>query len=396
MYVYNEVRVFTGDDLLSPTTVTVADGLITAVGEPPPPGADVVEGRGRTLLPGLIDAHAHVVDGDLEQAAAFGVTTVLDMMADPVRIAAVRETTTSPQVADLRTAGTAATVPGGYGWYLVEMGLLPPFPLFSDPDTAGTFLDERLAEGSDYLKILLDDGSTVGMPTRNMGDAQLHALVAAARDRKVRTVAHALTAATARQAAAAGVDVLGHLFVDEPDPELPAELAARGITVIPTLSVLGELFGRRRAGAMAADPRVSPYLRERPRAMLTMDAVPLGEDARHDVEVAWRTLGELRAAGVEILAGSDAANPGTAHGVSLHVELRQLVEAGLTPAEALTAATAAPARRFGLTDRGRIAPGLRADLLLVDGDPTADIDHTLDIAGVWRGGRRVERLPRTC
>ena len=75
-------------------------------------------------------------------------------------------------------------------------------------------------------------------------------------------------------------------------------------------------------------------------------------------------------------AGTDAPNSGTAHGASLHGELQLLVEAGLTPTEALAAATSAPAAAFHLTDRGRIAPGLRADLVLVEGDPTADILQT--------------------
>jgi imidazolonepropionase-like amidohydrolase len=94
---------------------------------------------------------------------------------------------------------------------------------------------------------------------------------------------------------------------------------------------------------------------------------------------------------VEILAGSDAPNPGTAHGASLHHELELLVRAGLTPIEALRAATSAPARRFGLADRGRIAPGQRADLLLVAGDPTADILATRAIERIWKNGAVVER-----
>jgi imidazolonepropionase-like amidohydrolase len=93
-----------------------------------------------------------------------------------------------------------------------------------------------------------------------------------------------------------------------------------------------------------------------------------------------------------VLAGTDAAHlgaPGTAHGASLHDELRLLTVAGWTPASALRAATALPARRFGLADRGRIEPGKRADLLLVDGDPTRTISDTLLIRAVWRQGTRL-------
>ena len=90
-----------------------------------------------------------------------------------------------------------------------------------------------------------------------------------------------------------------------------------------------------------------------------------------------------------ILAGTDAPAPGLAHGPSLHRELELLVRSGLTPLEALAAATSEPARIFGFHDRGRIAVGLRADLVLVDGDPTADVTATRKIVGVWKLG--VER-----
>lgn len=95
-----------------------------------------------------------------------------------------------------------------------------------------------------------------------------------------------------------------------------------------------------------------------------------------------------------ILAGTDANNaPGAPasvpHGPSLHHELALLVDAGLTPRDALRAATALPARHFGLADRGAVAPGLRAGLVLVDGDPLADITATARVRAVWCGG--VER-----
>ena len=92
-----------------------------------------------------------------------------------------------------------------------------------------------------------------------------------------------------------------------------------------------------------------------------------------------------------ILAGTDAPNPGTAHGSSLHRELELLVQAGLSPEAALAAATSVPARIYGLRDRGRIAPGLRADLVLVNGDPSRDITATRDIVSIWKRGVRLER-----
>jgi imidazolonepropionase-like amidohydrolase len=99
---------------------------------------------------------------------------------------------------------------------------------------------------------------------------------------------------------------------------------------------------------------------------------------------------------VDILAGSDVSEPisglgGLAHGASLHHELQLLVAAGLTPAEALRAATSTPARRFMLDDRGRIAPGACADLLLVDGDPLTNISDTLNIRAMWHRG--VQLIP---
>jgi len=95
---------------------------------------------------------------------------------------------------------------------------------------------------------------------------------------------------------------------------------------------------------------------------------------------------------VPILAGTDASNPGTAHGTSMQLELSLLVRAGQTPVEALIAGTSAPARAFEYSDRGRIASGLRADLVLVDGDPTQDIAATRAIAGVWKGGVALDRV----
>lgn len=392
----HDVRVFTGDTVLPNAHVAFENGLIVTVSTQPSPvaaGTEIVDGRGRTLLPGLIDAHAHVFPGNLEQAVVFGVTTVLDLMADPAAIGTLRrQAGTTPAMADVRTAGTAATVPGGYGAYLVEMGYLPPFPTLTEPAHAEAFVDARLSEGSDYIKILIDDGSTTGTPLPKLGEDTMTALVDHAHARDRLTIAHVLNASDAATAVHAGVDVLGHLFVDRPaDPDLPHLLAERDTAVIPTLAVLDGLFGRPHASELLADHRIEPYLDATSRQMLSFGDFPLNPEARHDLDVPHQTLSLLRDAGVTILAGSDASNPDTAHGATLHLELELLVRAGLTPIEALIAATSAPADRFALDDRGRIAPGLRADLLLVDGDPTSTITNTRDITAIWRNGQRVER-----
>jgi len=107
--------------------------------------------------------------------------------------------------------------------------------------------------------------------------------------------------------------------------------------------------------------------------------------------VARDTVRLLHEEGVTILAGSDCPNTGTAQGASLHRELELLVEAGLTPIEALRGATSATAEAFHLKDRGRLEPGRRADLLLVRGDPTRDIVATRDIVRIWKEGLAVDR-----
>jgi imidazolonepropionase-like amidohydrolase len=155
--------------------------------------------------------------------------------------------------------------------------------------------------------------------------------------------------------------------------------------------VLESETGKAGGALLAADARLKPWLNaEDLRALTTGFQLP-GKLKSLSLAHANAAVAALEAAGVPLLAGTDAPNPGTTHGASLHRELELLVAAGLTPVEALTAATSTPARMFGLLDRGRIAPGLRADLLLVAGDPSIDITTTRAIVYVWRNGVVVTR-----
>ena len=100
---------------------------------------------------------------------------------------------------------------------------------------------------------------------------------------------------------------------------------------------------------------------------------------------------QLIRAGVSLLTGTDAPAPGATYGASVHGEMELLVDDGLTPTQALAAATSVPARAFRLSDRGRISPEMRADLLLVQGDPTKNILDTRNIVAVWKSGFRTKR-----
>ena len=389
---FRNVRVFDGTTLIPNVNVIVRDGKISAVAADAevPDTATVIDGRGKTLIPGLIDAHTHTFTAEhLRTAVMFGVTTELDMFTAASFAAERRSEQAAGKAvgrADLFSAGTLVTSPGGHG---TEYGM--EIPTIAAPDQADAFVAARVAEGSDYIKIVYDDGSEIHLPWKTIDEATLGAVIRAAKARKKLAVVHVLAREFARRAVAAGADGLVHLWVDQPVNEAFVHLAAeRKAFVIPTLTVLDSVNKAGGNAALADDPNLSPYLSPDDVQMLRA-RFPGGASTPEALRIPNETVKALKAAGVRILAGTDCSNPGTAHGASLHRELTLLVAAGLTPTEALTAATATTADVFHLADRGRIAPGLRADLVLIDGDPTADIAVTRKIAGVWKQGRPIDR-----
>ena len=155
---FGNVRIFDGSATIPRGNVVIQDGKITAAGPGAtiPEGADVIEGEGLTLLPGLIDSHTHAYGDALRTAIVFGVTTELDMFTDYHMAAAIRKQQAEGKAqatADLLSAGTLVTAPRGHG---TEYGI--PIPTITTPDEAQAFVDARVAEGSDYIKIIYDDG----------------------------------------------------------------------------------------------------------------------------------------------------------------------------------------------------------------------------------------------
>ncbi|MER5333582.1 amidohydrolase family protein [Micromonospora sp. NPDC002717] len=375
--VIRDVRVFDGQ-----RTVERADVFIDGdrIAEPDGRPADVqVDGTGRTLLPGLIDAHTHTFDGSLAQALAAGVTTELDMFCLPDNLARQRRLAADcDDVADLRSCGLLATAPGGHPSQLMTgldaqaMAALGdaagPFPTVATVADAAPFVAARVAEGADYVKIVVDDGAMHGADLPVLTPDVVSALVEAAHAVGLTVIAHAITTREVTIALDAGVDGLAHVYADagSDDPigwRLAERIAGDGVFVVTTLAYFEAIS----QGA-------------------ALDHVAAGSAAN-----AVHAAGVLHRAGVTLLAGTDATPFAPQHGTAMHRELALLVKAGLTRTEALAAATSVPARHFGLTDRGHIAPGLRADLLLVDGDPTTDITAVSAVADVWRRGVRQNR-----
>ena len=381
--VFRNVDVFDGSRLIRNTTVLVRDGMVRAVSPEVqiPSSAYIIDGKGKTLLPGLIDAHVHlgIALGEqfLRDALSFGVTTELEMWGSDASLA-LRNKVTSASIrdlADLRTAGTGITVPRGHG---TQMGG-PAFPTLGPGDDVQAFVDARIAEGADYIKIVFEHA----LPT--LTKQQLEDAVAAAHKRNKLVVVHATTQRDVREAIAAGADGLAHIFADSmPEPDFARFAAEHNVFVIPTLSVFDALTITS-PKPWWDQPKLTPFISATMKSMLERKFPP-GLGANLKFSNAQAAVLILRRAGVSILAGTDAPAPGMAHGVSLHHELELLVRSGLMPVEALAAATSETARAFGFHDRGRIAVGTRADLVLVNGDPTVDITATSDIVGVWKLG----------
>jgi imidazolonepropionase-like amidohydrolase len=378
-------RVFDGARLRDWTSVRFADGIVTdcATRSTAQDGDEVIDAEGGTVLPGLIDSHVHLLPGALSQALIFGVTTVLDMFSKPdVVTVAKRQASARPDVADVRSVGIGATAPGGH-----PSMMYAPFPTLTGPEQAEQFVANRVAEGSDYLKIF--SGTAGRWPS--LDPDTITALTVAAHSRGLVVVAHISSMAGVREVVSAGVDVVAHVPVDgELDKALAQRIAAAGIVVGPTLATIENVLGEPGGAAVAGDPRIAEKLEDAWARRLTSGAAgPM--QGMPPYSRAEENVGRLVDAGVTILAGTDAPNPGTVFGASLHRELELLVRCGMTPAQALTAATAAPASVFNLPDRGRVGPGQRADFILVSGDPLTDVTATRAIERIWRAGVLCDR-----
>jgi len=304
--VISGAQVFDGEDALGRVDVHVEDGLVTAVGGADHEGAQVVDGADTTLLPGLIDSHTHAVDDQsLRQAILFGVTTEFDMGGVPELVVPLRSRAAADtQMADVRTALIPLTPPGGHPNQVRVNPDYPPWPTVAAAVDVPRFVSDRIAEGCDYVKVIVEDGGALGLPVPVLHEDMQEAAVAAGHEQGRMVVAHALAVQAAASAVRAGVDGLTHVWLDRPhSPELVPAIASRDVFVIPTMATLASLAGVPVGAELAADERVHPHLSGPILENLGGSWSTLSQE---HLDYALAGVAALREAGVDVLAGTDA------------------------------------------------------------------------------------------
>jgi imidazolonepropionase-like amidohydrolase len=410
-------RVFDGEALSGPATVVLEGPLILAVGPrgsvPVPSGARVVDYTGKTLIPGLIVAHAHVghtrgmemgpefytrelIAQQLDRYQAYGVVAVNSLgMNAPLFYTLRRELNGHTSGADLYGAGPGLGAPSGVppaqAMKVGEDQVVRP----RTAEEARAAVRDMAERGVDMIKLWVD---SLGGKQPKLSPAVYRAAIDEAHRNGVKAAAHIHDLEDARALAEAGIDVLAHGVRDQRVDEAFIQLLKeRGIWYIPTVQLdeASYIYAEHPAWMnapffrAAVEPEVQRHFEDATWQRETL-AGPEAAKARQAVAANQENLRLLHQAGVKLGFGTDSgALPQRIPGFAEHRELELMVQAGLTPAQALGVATRGSAELLGLKDRGRIAPGMVADLVVLDADPTQDIRHTQDIHTVWRRGVEV-------
>ena len=393
---FTGVRLIDGTDRppIDNATVLVRDGRVVFAGSGAPiaAGTEVVALDGKTMIPGLINAHGHVggtaglegghysaehVMRDLRLYAAYGVTTIFSLGGDQAAGFAARQSQATPTLDRARL--------------FVAGPVLAP----KTPDEARRLVDDDAAMNVDIVKIRVDDnlGTTSKMPPE-----VYRAVIDEAHKMGLRVAVHLFYLADAKSVLDAGADFIAHSIRDaDVDAETIAALKKRDVCVCPTLmrevsSFVYESTPQFFSDAFflkSADPQLLKQL-EQPARQEAMRKSPAAQRYKVALEVASRNLKKLSDAGVTIAMGTDSGPPARFQGYFEQIELELMAKAGLTPRQVLTAATRDAARCMKVDkDTGTLETGKWADFVVLNADPLADIKNTRAIHSVWIAGRRV-------
>ena len=388
-------------------TVIVHNDRISQVlpaGSRLPANTRTIDATGKTLLPGLFDLHTHLpysaasaesVDWgkNLKAYLYCGVTTVNDFGSYVEMFSPMRQLLASGEIPGPRiNFAVRLSTPGGHG---MEGGRGDFFTLEAlTPRQGRAAVRKALPYKPDVIKVFTDGWRYGTAPDMtSMEEATLAAIVDEAHKNNLKVLTHTVTLDKAKIAARAGVDVLAHGVGDLPvDAELIAIMKKSGTRYAPTMAVyeprardiltpLLETVLGKPALALMPNP-LTPSTGAKP-------TFPAARQKRWDV---LRTNTKLLFdAGIPVGLGTDAGVSGTYHGWGTLRELELMVAAGLTPLQALTVGTGNSAAALGLTDRGTIAPGKLADLILIDGAPYTNIHDIENISKVFLNGKEIDR-----
>jgi imidazolonepropionase-like amidohydrolase len=386
------VRAFTGATLIDGTerapvpnaTIIVRDGRIVAAGAAGsvdiPSGAQRVSVAGKTVIPGIINAHGHVNDPkDLRTYAAYGVTTVFSLGGEPAPVFAARA---EQNTAVLDRARVFVSGP-----------VLDP----KTPDEARKQVADVATQKVDIVKIRVDDNLGT---TPKMTPEVYRAVIDEAHKRGFRVATHLFYLADAKSLLAAGSDFVAHSVRDtEVDADFISGIKRRGICYSPTLMREVSTFVYESTPDFFADSFFLAHANtewvttlKAPARQQAMRASKSAQQYKVALEVAKRNLKKLSDAGVPIAMGTDTGPTGRFQGYFELMEIEMMVEAGLTPRQALASATRDAARCMKLDrELGTIEPGKWADFVVLDANPLTDIANVRRIASVWIAGNQVAR-----
>jgi imidazolonepropionase-like amidohydrolase len=365
--------------------------------------AQAIELPGCHLLPGLINSHAHLclpsngipfhqLQDDhqalrtaIRNAAselASGVTTLRDCGDQHGVLFGLRRMIRAAQVPGPRLVlcGAPLTSSGGHAHFLGGVA--------DGPAALRRAVAERIAAGADFIKLIATGGSTPGTrpDQASYTVAELEAAVRAAHRNGLRVTAHCRGTPGIRRAVAAGVDQIEHACFERSngalrfEPQLARRMADAGIRVTPTIQLYRDALTRLQRKAAAQPLTAAEHLR-----LASLPSVIAAKE---------RGLREWLAAGVVCVAGNDAGLPQTGFG-AFWQELQAMVAAGMTPMQALVAATRSAAEALGLDGQlGIIRAGMRADLVAVAGDPTQQVADLQHVRLVMRNGELLSPGPR--
>ena len=406
--------------VLSPAAMVVEAGRVTWVGPQAnleaPEGAPVTDLHGAFVIPGLIYMHAHVgntvdlvqdkkfhtresIEKDLKTYASYGVTTIVSMGTDQDTIFPVRNDQRKAASAGqglsmtrVYSAGQGLMFEGGYG------GLAGVNDAVATPDEAAAYVNAQLDKGADFVKLWLD--SELGtMPT--MPPPITQAIIDTAHKRGARVLAHVFYLEDAKRLVDQGIDGFVHMVRDQPiDQALIDAMEKHGTwQVASTLSREASMFAYGSTPEFASDAFFTRGVSAKTLELIksaerqkTIAGNPNFKKFPAFFETAKANLKRLADAGIPFAAGTDAGPPGRFPGYSQHWELQLMVEAGLTPAQALDAATRRAAMFLGAEDLGTLEPTKWADFVVLDANPLTDIKNTRKIRSVFIAGTEVPTI----